>query len=402
MLNKSYEHINHNVISAYILLFFLALAIIVSNSSFYEEYINIVNLPISLGVGKMLINISFFDLVNDGLMAFFFLLLGLEMKYHMVLGEYQDKKKLILPVVTAIGGLIVPALIYVFFNYKQDTIGGWAIPIATDTAFVLCILSFFGNKIPLALRVFIIGFSLIDDALAIIILAIFYTPDINFIALGVSVALVGVLILLNYFSVKKCSYYLFIGILLWIAILQVGAHGTIAGIILALFIPVKIENSNISPNKQLEESLTTFVHYIILPIFVFINSEIVFSNINIDSLFSNLSLGIILGLFLGKQVGIFIFSYAAVKLKFCSLPNYTSWIMYYAVGILSGIGFTLSLFIGSLCFFEQDHINTMRFAIILASLLSAILGIILIKYERSICNKFPFFDNEDSKINNPC
>lgn len=395
MFNKSYENINHSIISAYVLLFFLIIAILISNSSYYVEYINIVNLPISLGVGKMFINISFFDLVNDGLMAFFFLLLGLEMKYHIVLGEYQDKKKLILPITAAIGGLIIPALIYLTFNYEDPNTGvGWAIPTATDTAFVLCILSFFGNKISLALRVFVIGFSLIDDALAIIILAIFYTPTINFIAFGVSIALVGILAVFNYFEVRKNSYYLFIGMLLWIAILQIGAHGTIAGIVLALFIPVKIENSNISPNKQLEESLTSLVNYIILPIFVFINSGIVLQDINLDNLFSNLSLGIILGLFLGKQLGIFIFSYIAIKLKICTLPNYTSWVLYYALAILSGIGFTLSLFIGSLCFFEQEQINTVRLAIIIASLLSVIFGVTLIKFERRICSKFIFLDKE--------
>lgn len=225
-----------------------------------------------------------------------------------------------------------------------------------------------------------VGLSLIDDIIAVLILAIFYSKSINLIALALAIVFTLLLGVLNYFKVKSYGYYLLIGVFLWGAIIEAGIHGTLAGIIVALLVPVAIEDISISPLKQLEQVLHPIVNYLILPIFAFINSEIPLKDIAVKDLYSNLSLGIILGLFLGKQLGIFIFSYIPVKLKLCNLPTNTSWSKYYAIGALAGIGFTLSLFIGGLSFSSPDTISTLRISIIIGSALSAFMGIIILKY----------------------
>lgn len=376
------EFIKTEAFSGLILIGSLLLAIIISNTELHDYYLQIVYLPIHICIGTFDTNITLIKLVNDGLMSLFFLLIGLEMKYHLIVGEYKDRSKLILPTFAAVGGLIVPAFIYMLFNYNQSTAKGWAIPVATDTAFVLGILSFFARKISLELRIFIIGFSLIDDALAITILALFYTDTINLTALLLSIIATLCLFILRHYKVREVKYYMIIGIFLWVAIEQAGIHGTLAGIILAIFIPVQIENSNISPLKEMEADLHPFVNYFILPVFAFINSEIPFKYLNTEALFSNVGLGIILGLFIGKQVGMFIFSYIVLKLKLCSLPNNTDWAKYYAICILGGVGFTLSLFIGSITFASQENINIMRSAVIIASILSAFIGVLVLRFTK--------------------
>ncbi|WP_039455864.1 Na+/H+ antiporter NhaA [Candidatus Jidaibacter acanthamoebae] len=374
------EFIKSEAFSGVLLICSLFLAVVISNTALYEYYLKFIKLPVCLRIGGFGTTTTFLNLINDGLMTLFFLLIGLEMKYHLVVGEYKERKKLILPTFAAIGGLVIPALIYMYFNHNQITEKGWAIPVATDTAFVLGILSFFARKISLELRLFIIGFSLIDDALAIIILALFYTSAINTAALLIAALVTIALFALNYFKVKEVKYYAILGVLLWIFIVEAGVHGTLAGVILAVFIPVAIEESNASPLKELEANLHPFVNYCILPIFAFINSEIPLKYLTTDVLFSNLGLGIILGLFFGKQVGIFVFSYLVVKLKWCMLPNNTSWSKYYAVCVLGGIGFTLSLFIGGLTFEKQEFINIMRSSVIIASMVSALFGILILKF----------------------
>jgi NhaA family Na+:H+ antiporter len=316
-------------------------------------------------------------------MSLFFLLIGLEMKYHLVEGEYVERKKLILPASAAIGGLVIPALIYAYFNYGQETIKGWAIPIATDTAFVLCIISFFGKAISTELRIFIIGLSLIDDAFAVLILAFLYTSGINPWAISLIILMILILTVLNLTKVSKCSIYLSIGAVLWCSMVATGIHGTLAGIVLSLFIPVVGCNKQ-SPLKELEQKLHPIVSYFVVPIFVFVNSEVPLHLMSIKDFSSNLSLGIIYGLFLGKQLGAGLFSYIILKLKCCSLPHNTSWIKYYGICVLSGVGFTLSLFIGGLSFSELQHLNTVRLAVIIGSILSAILGVLILKYEKAL------------------
>lgn len=378
---KIKEFIKSETFAGILLILSFVIALIISNNTIsYEYYKKLAYLPIKVSIGDLYLSTYLTAIVNDGVMTFFFLLVGLEMKYHLVEGEYRESKKLILPIFAAIGGLIVPALIYVFFNFNQPTLKGWAIPIASDTAFILGILSLFRKHISLELKVFIIGFSLIDDALALAVLAIFYTKTIYLTALYISAFLVFLLFMMNIAKIEQTFYYMLVGLLLWVAMVEAGIHGTLAGAVIALAIPVKLNNESNRHFSELEHLVRPVVNYYVLPIFIFLNSGISFKNFTINSTCSNISLGIILGLFLGKQLGIFLFSYPIVKAKICTLPNNTTWIKFYSIAILGGIGFTLSLFIGGLTFEEGCPANSMRVAVIIGSLLSAIFGIIVLKY----------------------
>jgi NhaA family Na+:H+ antiporter len=378
---KIKEFIKSESFAGLLLILTFVLALVISNNSLsYEYYKKVVYLPITIIIGGFSLNTFLIEIVNDGVMTFFFLLIGLEMKYHLSEGEYKERRKLILPTTAALGGLVVPAAIYILFNYNQPTLKGWAIPIATDTAFVLGILSFFKKQISLELKVFIIGFSLIDDALALIILAIFYTKTIHLTALLIAVILIGVLFILNLFKVKPTIYYMLVGLLLWVAMVEAGIHGTLTGAIVALAIPVTVEKMPNEHFKELEHLITPVVNYFILPIFIFINSGISFKKFSFNSTCSGVSLGIILGLFIGKQLGIFLFSYPMVKSKICALPGETSWVKFYSIAILGGVGFTLSLFIGGLTFEQGCPANSMRVAVIIGSVLSAIFGVLVLKY----------------------
>lgn len=382
---KLKEFIKSETFTGLLLIITFVLALMISNNSVsYDYYKSVVYLPITIIVGGFSINTFLIEIINDGIMTFFFLLIGLEMKYHLAEGEYKERKRLVLPTIAALGGLVVPAAIYIFFNFNQPTLKGWAIPIATDTAFVLGILSFFKRQISLELKVFIIGFSLIDDALALIILAVFYTKTIYLTALLIALILVGVLFILNLFKVKQTIYYMLVGLLLWVAMVEAGIHGTLAGAIVALAIPVTVEKMPNSHFRELEHAITPLVNYFILPIFIFINSGISFKKFSFNSTCSSVSLGIILGLFLGKQLGIFLFSYPMVKSRICVLPSNTSWVKFYSIAILGGIGFTLSLFIGGLTFEQGCPANSMRVAVIIGSTLSAICGVVVLKYSNSL------------------
>jgi NhaA family Na+:H+ antiporter len=372
--------IKSETFSGMLLMFFFVLAMISSNINIFDDYYNsFVFAPISVKIGGFSFDTILINLVNDGIMSFFFLLIGIEMKYNLVLGEYQDKKTLVLPSAAALGGILVPALFYLVFNFDQPTTKGWAITIASDTAFMLAILSFFKQHVSLKLRAFIIAFSLIDDALALLILAVFYSKAINLTALTISFVFVAVLFLLNYFNVRKTSYYLIIGIALWVSMVESGVHGTLCGVIVALAIPIRIEGKINDNYHHLEESLRSLVYYFILPLFVFINSGIVLKHFSLEGLSSNISVGIIMGLFLGKQFGIYGFARIATKLGYCSFPENTSIRKFYAISALGGIGFTLSFFIGSLAFEVDELDNIIRAAVIIASLLSALWGVILLK-----------------------
>jgi NhaA family Na+:H+ antiporter len=369
--------LNHpELISGILLMLSFVAAVLVANIGPWQLiYKNFVLYPIRFGFGDFLYKGNLIQIVNDGLMTLFFLLIGLELKFHLVRGEFQDKKTLTLPGAAALGGVAVPSLIYLWFNINSPkTLGGWAIPIGTDTAFMLGILAFFGKYISTRLRAFIIGFSLIDDAISLLILAIFYSKSASIVAVGVSIILIVLLCTLNYLQVTRTFYYLFLGILLWIAMVKSGIHGTLSGVVLALAIPVE-KGDEFNPSFHvLENTLRPIVYFFILPLFAFINSGVSFANFSLGLLTRPLALGIILGLFIGKQLGIFLFSYAAVKLRYCSLPHNVSWTKFYAIGILGGIGFTLSLFIGDLTFEASEANYIMRISVITGSLLSAVLG----------------------------
>lgn len=382
MINaKLKELIKSGTFVGILLIIAFALAIIISNSGLRVYYLFLIYSKIVLTIGNVSLQTTFIELVNDGFMTFFFLLIGLEMKFHLVEGEYKNRKKLILPTAAALGGVVIPALIYIFFNYNQsELIKGWAIPIATDTAFVLGILSFFYRYISLELRAFIIGFSLIDDAVALIVLALFYTKTINTLALFISGIIISILFILNYKQVKNLLYYTIIGIILWVSMVEAGIHGTLCGAIIALFIPVNIKGQLNTSFQKLEKLVNPFVNYFILPLFVFMNSGILLKHFSFESICSSLAFGIIFGLFIGKQLGIILFSYPFVRLNFCNLPSDTSWLKFYAIAILGGIGFTLSLFIGGITFETGCPSNSMRAAVIIGSLFSALFGVLVLRY----------------------
>lgn len=362
--------------SGILLMLSFAAALFVANFDPLESiYKSFVFYPVKFTHTQFTYKVSLIQIVNDGLMAFFFLLIGLELKFHMVRGEFEDKKTLILPSAAALGGIVLPALIYWTVNMNSpETLKGWAIPIATDTAFMLGVLSFFGTFITPQLRAFIIGFSLIDDAIALLILATFYSETASLMAILSCLILVGALFTLNRLHITNIFYYLFIGIFLWFAMVESGIHGTLCGVVLALAIPVE-HNDQINPSfRNLENALRPIVYFLILPLFAFINSGVNFDAFSFDILGTPLALGIILGLFLGKQLGIFLFSFVTVKLKYCALPESICWSKFYAIAILSGIGFTLSLFIGDLTFETAGPNYVMRISVIIGSLLSAIVG----------------------------
>lgn len=367
---------NSELLSGILLMVSFTAAVLISNiQPLQQTYKDFVFFPVTIGSGEFMYKGPLIQIVNDGLMTLFFLLIGLELKFHLVRGEFQDRQTLILPGAAAVGGLVVPALIFLWFNINSPkTLKGWAIPIATDTAFMLGILSFFGSFISTKLRAFIIGFSLIDDALALVILAVFYSKSASFIAVSASIVLTGLLFVLNRLQVTHSFYYLFIGVFLWIAMVESGIHGTLCGVVLALAIPVG-RGEHINPSfHSLENALRPIVYFAILPLFAFINSGVSLTTVSTSLLTSPLALGIILGLFVGKQFGIFVFSYAAVKLGYCSLPLNVCWPRYYAIGILGGIGFTLSLFIGDLTFEASEPNYIMRISVIIGSLMSAVFG----------------------------
>lgn len=373
--------IHSELVSGILLMISFVVAILTANIDYCEEaYKKFVFLPVSLGYGEITYSFPLINLVNDGLMTLFFLLIGLELKFHLVCGEFQTKKSFILPTAAAIGGIVLPSLIYILFNYGYPSLEGWAIPIATDTAFMIGIVSFFGKIISKQLRAFIVGFSLVDDALALAILAAFYSHASSVAALTLSAVLILLLILINRYNVKSLSIYLSIGLILWLAMVKAGIHGTLCGIILALAIPVKI-HGNINANfNLLENILRPLVYFLILPLFAFINSGINLDNFSKEILMSPITIGIIGGLFIGKPLGVFLFSYLAIKKKWCSLPENVSWPLFFAIAVLGGIGFTLSLFIGDLTFEIAGPNYAMRVGVIFGSLLSALIGTVILVY----------------------
>lgn len=369
------------------LLFFGALlALCLSNSFLYEEYLSIIHLPISLTIGDLTIGKSLIKWVNDGLMALFFLVLMLEVKFHLLEGTLE-KGHLKLAICAALGGVIFPALVYYGFTYSDVQFSkGWAIPAATDTAFVLGIVSFFHPKIPLSVRLFIIWISIIDDVIAVNILAIFYTPTLNVAPLFLTCIFLIVLVVLNLLNTRSLWLYIIVGLGLWFSIIEAGVHGTIAGVLVALFIPVKVESDDHrfhSPLKKMEHYLHPFVALFVLPLFAFLNSEVAFKEVHFQDLFSPITLGIVLGLFFGKQIGICLLSYIFLKFNRMRLPYGLSWHTYYAISVLCGIGFTFSLFIGLLSFDSTLLENQMKLGVFIGSFLSAIFGIGLLYFAPS-------------------
>ena len=366
-----------------ILIIAAVLALIFANTSLQSYYTLLLDTPVEIRLGALEIAKPLLLWVNDGLMAVFFFLVGLELKREFVEGELSDKKNIILPGVGAIGGMAIPALIYVYFNAGDSTaMKGWAIPTATDIAFALGVLALLGSRVPVSLKIFLTSLAIFDDIGAILIIAIFYTAKISITSLVVVAVCIPVLALLNKRNPDSTSLFIVVGVIMWVAMLKSGVHATLTGVILAMFIPMKSKtNIHYSPLKAMEHDLHSVVTFFVLPVFAFANAGISFSGVGGEQLLHSVPLGIALGLFAGKQAGVFGLCWLAIKLKLTRLPDGMSWSALYGTAALCGIGFTMSLFIGSLAF-EETGVNLMfdeRLGIILGSLLSGFVGYIVLR-----------------------
>jgi NhaA family Na+:H+ antiporter len=362
-----------------ILLILSALIAIVFANTFLASYYELLlSTPVEIRVGGLEIGKPLLLWINDGLMAVFFFMIGLELKRELIEGEFSDKRNIILPGVGAIGGMLAPALIYLFFNSNDAVaVKGWAIPAATDIAFALGVLNLLGSRVPTSLKVFLTSLAIFDDIGAILIIAFFYTSKISLTALVVVAICILILTFLNKSNVESKSPYILIGIIMWVATLKSGVHATLSGVILAMFIPIRSKaNPDISPLKSLEHDLHSVVAFFVLPVFAFANAGISFSGVGFEDILHKVPVGIALGLFFGKQVGIFGLCWLFIKLKIARLPTGMSWTGLYGTSALCGIGFTMSLFIGSLAF-EETGVNLLfdeRLGILLGSFVSGVVG----------------------------
>ncbi len=368
--------------SGILLIFCVAVALGTANSSLAENFQNFLDKEIGIDIFHLKYPVSIW--INDGLMAVFFLLVGLEIKREIVEGELSSFKNASLPIFAAIGGMIVPAIIYTVFNYGSEYSSGWGIPMATDIAFSLAIISMLGKKVPNSVKIFLAALAIVDDLGAILVIAVFYTEQIHWMYILLSLGVTAVLFLLNYFKIKKIFFYLIPGLFLWYFLHHSGIHATIAGVVLAFSIPTNISTTEISPLEKLEQQLHFPVSFCIMPVFALTNTNITFTNGMVDGLFSGLGLGIVCGLVLGKLIGINIFSLIAVKSRISSLPQNSSWIQMIGVGLLAGIGFTMSIFIALLSFKDEIQIqNEAKFAILIASFTAAVSGYIILNMNSS-------------------
>lgn len=367
-----------------ILLFLSALLAIVCANTFVAPYYELLlSTPVEVRVGALAIDKPLLLWINDGLMAIFFFLVGLELKRELLEGELSDKRNVILPGVGAIGGMAVPALVYYYFNMDDPVaIKGWAIPAATDIAFALGVLSLLGSRVPTSIKIFLTSLAIFDDIGAILVIAFFYTSKISFVALVVVALCIPVLAFLNKRNVESQGLYFVVGLIMWVATLKSGVHATLAGVVLAMFIPMRSkENPEHSPLKSLEHDLHSVVAFFVLPVFAFSNAGLNLTGIGVDALLHPVPIGIALGLFLGKQVGILGFCWLAIQLKITNLPHGMRWLSLYGTAALCGIGFTMSLFIGSLAF-EETGVNLLfdeRLGIILGSIFSGVLGYFVLR-----------------------
>jgi len=366
--------------SGLVLLFSAIVALIISNSELSSLYFNSLEKYLFIGINNFGLKLTLIHWVNDVLMAIFFFFVTLEIKREFLQGELSNRKQAVLPIIAAVGGMLVPALLYVFINYgNSDTLNGWAIPSATDIAFSLGVLSLLGSRVPLSLKVFLTALAIIDDLGAIVIIALFYSGDLSIKYLSLMLLSFIILLILNKFNVKKFLPYLIVGFFLWEFTHQSGIHATIAGVLLACTIPHRKKDKDFSLLIKLEHAISPYVAFGIMPLFAFANAGVSLDGLNFGSLLNKVPLGIVLGLFVGKQLGVFVFSYISIKLKFAQMPNNSNWLNFYGVGILTGIGFTMSLFVGNLAFIENiQYMNGVKIGVLTGSLLSTVFGYLLL------------------------
>ncbi len=366
--------------SGLVLLFAAIIALFVSNSNLSNLYFSTLEKYIFLGINEFGIKLSVIHWINDGLMAIFFFFVTLEIKREFLQGELSNIKQALLPIIGAVGGMLVPALFYVFINYgDSETLNGWAIPSATDIAFSLGVLSLLGKRVPLSLKVFLTALAIIDDLGAILIIALFYSGDLNIKYLILVLITFIILLLFNKFNIKKFFPYLLIGLLLWDFTHNSGIHATIAGVLLAMTIPHRKKENDFSLLIKIEHAISPYVAFGIMPLFAFANAGVSLEGLSFNSLLDKVPLGIVMGLFVGKQLGVFVFSYISIKLKIAQMPSNTNWFNFYGVGVLTGIGFTMSLFVGNLAFVDNlEYMDGVKIGVLTGSLLSTLFGYFLI------------------------
>ena len=366
--------------SGLVLLFAAILALIISNGQLSDIYFSSLEKYIILGTKEFGLKLSVLHWINDVLMAIFFFFVSLEIKREFLQGELSNPKQAMLPIIGAIGGMAVPALFYIMINYSDSTtLNGWAIPSATDIAFSLGVLSLLGKRVPISLKVFLTALAIIDDLGAIVIIAFFYSGNIEIKYLILMLVSVILLVGLNKFKVKSFIPFLVVGVFLWDFTHQSGIHATIAGVLLALTIPHNIKNNKESMLLKLEHGLSPYVAFGIMPVFAFANAGVSLEGLTFKTLLNPVPLGIVLGLFFGKQIGVFVLSYISIKLKFADKPTGSTWPALYAVSILTGIGFTMSLFVGNLAFANNlEYIDGVKIGVLTGSLLSTLFGYFLL------------------------
>lgn len=362
------------------------LALIVNNSPLSTIYSAFLAVPIEVQIGALEIAKPLLLWVNDGLMAIFFFLVGLEIKREVLEGELSSLDRAILPVIAAIGGIAIPALVFVMINMGTPVnLDGWAIPAATDIAFALGILALLGSQVPVALKILLLAIAIIDDLAAIVIIALFYTADLSVISLMIGLGGFAVLLLLNVTGVARTAPYLLIGLVIWVAVLKSGVHATLAGVMIALTIPMRAPKGapadDHGPLLGMEHGLKPWVAFLVLPLFAFANAGVSLTGISFADLLAPLPLGIALGLFVGKQVGVFSFIWLLVTFGMGRLPHGVNWLHIYGVACLTGIGFTMSLFIGSLAFADPAQMDAVRLGVLLGSITSAIMGIMVLRLQ---------------------
>ena len=366
--------------SGLVLLVSAILALIISNSSLSYLYFETLEKYIFFGFNNFGLKLSVLHWINDVLMAIFFFFVTLEIKREFIQGELSNIKQAILPIIAAVGGMLVPALIYIYINFgNTETLNGWAIPSATDIAFSLGILSLLGSRVPISLKVFLTALAIIDDLGAIVIIAFFYSGDLSIFYLTMMLLSFIALLVLNKFGFKTFFPYLIIGIALWHFTHESGIHATIAGVLLACTIPHRNKEKDFSLLVKIEHAISPYVAFGIMPLFAFANAGVSLEGISFSSLLLPVPLGILLGLFIGKQLGVFLFSYVAIKFGFAQMPNNSNWFTLYGVGVLTGIGFTMSLFVGNLAFIDNtQYIDGVKLGVLSGSLLSTLFGYFLI------------------------
>jgi len=368
--------------SGLVLLIAAIIALIISNSDFSELYFNTLENYLFIGINNFGLKLSVHHWINDLLMAIFFFFVTLEIKREFIQGELSNLKKALLPIIGAVGGMLIPALVYVVINFgNSETLSGWAIPSATDIAFSLGILSLLGSRVPISLKIFLTALAIIDDLGAILIIAFFYSGDLSISYLSLILTSYIFLLILNKFGIKKFLPYLIIGSFMWFFTYKSGIHATIAGVLLASTIPHRIKDKDFSLLIKLEHAISPYVAFIIMPIFAFANAGVSLQGLSLLSLLQPVPLGILLGLFVGKQVGVMVFSFIAVKIGAAQMPDNSNWLSLYGVSVLTGIGFTMSLFVGNLAFAENtQYIDGVKIGVLAGSLLSTLFGYFLLLF----------------------